>query len=165
MALLTDYTFKDTGIQVKIRKISPLMASDVARAIPEPIPPENEVDYGEGKGRVRERNYSDPNYLAAMADYRRHVSEVIQRVMILRSVYVTGEDWKAEVAEYRDFMKQQTGSELEEKEDLVIYVLRICVGTQEDLEELIESITKRSQPTEELVEAAKRSFRGEVPRP
>lgn len=162
MSLLTDYTFRDTGITVKIRKISPMLAADVAAAMPEPLPPEQEVDYGEPKGVVMERNYSDPDYQAAKAEHQKKVFAALQRVMILRAIHVEGDEWKKEVTEYREFIEKHTGVPLEEKEDLVVYVMRVCVGSEDDLIELLGAITGRSQPTPEAIEAAKTSFRGEV---
>jgi hypothetical protein len=160
--MLTDFTFKDTGIIVKIRKISPMLAADVAASVPEPVPPMNEVDYGEPKGKVMEPNYSDPSYEQMKSARNQKVFSILQRVMILRSVVVEGEEWKAEVEDYRRFMWEQTGVHLEEKEDLVVYVLRLCVGSQEDLTDLLTAITSRSQPTQEAIEQAKRSFRSKA---
>ena len=162
MALLTDYTFRDTGITVKIRKISPMLAADVAAAMPEPLPPEQEVDYGEPVGKVKERNYSDPAYISAKAEHQKKVFMALQRVMIIRSIKVEGEEWKEDVAEYREFIEKHTGAPLAETEDLVVYVMRICIGSEDDLIELLGAITGRSQPTPEAVEAAKASFRGEI---
>lgn len=156
--LLTDHTFRDTGITVKIRKISPMMAADVANAIPEPKPPLQEVDYGEPKGKVMEPNYSDPAYLAAKTAHQKRIFEVLQRVMIRRAVKVPGDEWQDEVREYREFIKEQTGVELDEPDDLVVYILRICVGSEDDLTELLTAITSRSQPTAEAIEKAKDSF-------
>jgi len=156
---LTSFTFKDTGITVKIRKISPMLAADVAAAIPEPLPPEQLVDYGEPRGKVSERNYSDPGYLLKKSIRNQEVFRALQRVMILRSVFVEGDEWLKEVQEYRDFIQKHTGKPLDEPEDLVVYVLRICVGSEEDLGDLLTVITKRSQPTGEAVDAAKDSFR------
>jgi hypothetical protein len=156
---LIDFTFKDTGITVKIRKISPMLAADVAASMPDPLPPEQTVDYGEPRGKVLERNYSDPGYLAQKAENNIKIFRALQRVMLLRAVIVEGDEWKAEVKEYRDFIEKHTGKPLDEPEDLVVYVLRVCVGSEEDLNDLLTAITKRSQPTPEAVDAAKDSFR------
>lgn len=158
--MLTDFTFKDTGITVKIRKVSPMLAADVAASMPEPLPPEQEVDYGEPRGKVMERNYSDPGYQAAVAAHQKKIFSALQRVIILRAVIVEGDDWKEEVKEYRDFIKKMTGVPLDEPDDLVVYVLRVCVGSEDDLTDLLSAITRRSQPTQEAIEQAKRSFRG-----
>lgn len=162
MAKYVDYTFQDTGITVKLRKISPLLAADVAAAFPEPLPPQQEVDYGDPVGKVLERNYSDPEYLQEKAGYQKRIFGALQRVMILRAVVVEGEEWKEEVQEYRSFIEKHTGKPLDEPEDLVVYILRICIGSEEDLADLLTAITRRSQPTQEEVDSAKASFRGKV---
>jgi hypothetical protein len=158
--MLTDFTFKDTGITVKIRKVSPMLAADVNASMPEPLPPEQEVDYGDPKGKVMERNYSSPSYLADLQAHKVRIFTALQRVMILRAVVVEGEEWREEVREYRQFLQEQTGAPLDEPNDLVVYVLRLCVGSQEDLADLLTAITSRAQPTQEAIEQAKRSFRG-----
>jgi hypothetical protein len=158
----TDFTFPDTGITVKIRKVSPMILADINAAFPEPKPPENEVDYGEPLGKVMERNYSDPSYKVALQERNAKVFQALQRTMILRGVEVEGDAWKKEVEDYREFMQKETGTPLEETNDLVVYVLRLCVGSQEDLTDLISAITTRSQPTQEAVERAKASFRSKV---
>jgi hypothetical protein len=156
--MLTDFTFKDTGITIKIKKISPMLAADVSAAMPEPLPPEQEVDYGEPRGKVMERNFSDPQYTVDLQEHRKKIFQALQRVMIMRAVVVEGDEWKAEAQEYRDFMKANTGKDLDEPNDLVVYVLRICVGSEDDLSDLLMAITRRSQPTQEAIEQAKRSF-------
>jgi hypothetical protein len=158
--MLTDFTFKDTGITIKIKKISPMLAADVSAAMPEPLPPEQEVDYGEPRGKVMERNYSDPNYQSLVIEHRRKLYATLQRAMILRSVTVDGDDWKEDVKEYKSFIQSQTGGLVDEENDLVLYVTRVCVGSQADLNDLMAAITRRSQPTEEAVTAAKADFRG-----
>lgn len=162
--LLTDFTFKDTGISVKLRKISPMLAADVSASMPEPQPPEVEVNYGEPKGIVKEPNLSDPNYAIQLQEHQVKVYRTYRRVMILRSIDRTSlpEDWQQQVTEYRQLIKEQTGKDLDEPEDLVVFILRIAVGSPEDLNELITTITRRSQPTPEGVALAKESFPGSV---
>jgi hypothetical protein len=157
-----EFTFRDTGIRVKLHKISPMLAADVASAFPEPLPPEQPVDYGEPRGKVMERNYSDPEYLNIKKENNTKIFKALQRVYIIRAVEPIEEDWKAKAKEYRDFIEKHTGVPLDEKDDLVVYVLRVCVGSEQDLSELLESITSRSQPTEKVVQDSKDSFRGEV---
>ena len=107
------------------------MAADIQASIPAPEPPKNLVDYGEPKGQVWEENRQDPEFILANNKRMRHVLEVLQRATILRGVVVEGEEWKEEVKEYRDFILHHTGKPVEEPEDLVVYVLRICVGTDD----------------------------------
>lgn len=158
--MLTDFTFPDTGITVKIRKVSPMLAADVSASMPEPLPPTQEVDYDDQRGKVMEPNYGDPGYTAALAEHNKKVFQALQKVMIHRGVIIEGDDWKADVKEYRDFILETTGKPLDEPDDMLVYVLRVCVGSQEDMTDLLNAITKRSQPTQEAIEQAKRSFRG-----
>lgn len=157
---MTEFTFADTGITVKVRKVSPMIATDVAASFPEPEPPEQEVEYPGGK--VMEKNYADPNYIHAKAEYQKKVTMALQRVMIQRAIKPTDEDWKEDVQEYREFIQQSTGKPLQEESDLLVYVMRVCIGSQEDMQDLLNAITKRSQATPEAVEAARNSFRGQL---
>lgn len=160
--MLYDFTFQDSGKKIQIRKISPMLAADVAASIPEPQPPMNEVDYGAPRGKVMEPNLSDPTYTQALKARQEKVFQALQRVMITRAVVLDGDEWKQEVADYRAFIQQETGSPLVEQNDLLVYVLRVCVGSQEDLADLLTAITTRSQPTQEEIERSKASFRGKV---
>ena len=157
---LFDFTFKDTGKSVKIRKVSPMVALDVDRTFPRPEPPMNKVNYGEGE--ILEANLTDPKYLSLMIERNSKVNDEVTRVVILRGVVLEGDEWKAEVEEYKKFILETTGKELEENLDAYIYIMRVCVGTQADLNDLLFEITQRSQPTEVAVQAAKDSFQGNV---
>jgi hypothetical protein len=157
---LIDFTFHDTGKVVKIRKVSPMIAVDIDASIPTPEPPTQEVDYGPPKGKVKEPNYSDGGYLLALEERRLKVGRMVTKANIRRGVVIEGDDWKQEVSDYRKFIQDTTGAPLADEDDLYIYVTRICVGTQADLQDLFDAISKRSQPTEGAIEAAKDSFRG-----
>lgn len=158
MTKLTDFTFTDTGISVKIRKVPPMLYADIEASIPYPEAPTQEVDYGEPKGKVLEKNLSDPGYVTAQAERLQIVYQAWRRALLLRGVILDGEDWREDVEEYRQFIKEQTGKPLDEPDDKLIYILRICIGTLEAQEELIDAITRRSQPTQEAIEQAKQSF-------
>ena len=70
---LNPFTFKDTGITVQIRKVSPLLIMEVQKAMPVPKPPMQEVVYGDpddpGAKKVQEPNETHPDYLAAIDKY------------------------------------------------------------------------------------------------
>src|ERR1035437_1696244 len=146
MSNLYDFTCKDSGIRIKIRKVSPMLAADVEASIPMPLPPEQEVDYGEPKGKVKERNLSDPEYLMQMQERSGAIFRSWKRALILRGTVLEGDDWKKEVKEYRAFIQESTGKPLDETDDKLVYVLRIAIGTFEDQDDLIQAITRRSQP-------------------
>lgn len=162
--ILTDFTFKDTGISIKIKKISPMLGADVNASMPEPEPPEQVVDYGEPKGKVMEQNLSDPAYARSMMEHRAQVFRVYRRVMVLRGVAAESlpDGWQDDVKVYRAFMEAQLGKVIDEPDDVVVYILRIAVGSEEDLEELIAAITRRSQPTQEVIDQAKATFQRQI---
>jgi hypothetical protein len=87
------------------------------------------------------------------------VWKAYRRALILRGVVVENDDWKKAVEEYRALIAQETnGGQIEEKDDFVVYVQRVCVGSMEDLDELEHDITNRSGPTTEAIEKAKATF-------
>jgi len=154
---LIPFTFKDTGKTVLIRKVSPMLVFQLSQDFPPPAPPMVEVTYGEAE-KVMEPNPADPAFAEALRDYHRDFNLKTQRMMIKRGVsLVFDDDMKAEVAEMREFYRNEFGKEIG-VDDHMIYVTMICVGTDSDLEELLNAITRRSQPTEAAVDAAKDTF-------
>lgn len=156
---LKPYTFKDTGREVCIKKVSPLLVMELQKSFPPPKPPLQKVDYGDGQEHW-EANPSHPDYLQAMSDYNFAFQERLQRLMVKRGVSLTWtEEMRTEVAELRDFWKTEFEKELD-PDDGMVYVLMICVGSDKDLEELLEAIARRAQPTEGAVNEALNSFQG-----
>lgn len=157
---LVQHTFKDTGITVGIRKLSPLLRDDIDMALrnefPEPEPPIVETELG------KEANPADEDYLKRRAEWMvAHMerrSERMLRIAIKRGVEVEV-DHEA-VAQLRTDMAEQ-GVDLD-PDDAFVYVTRICIGSSDDLQELYDALTKRSMPTREAVEAHKATFPGDV---
>lgn len=150
------YEFKDTGVTVEIRKVSPLLMLQLQNRYPEPKPPLQEVDYGDGP--VKEPNPTAPEHLVALRQYQQDMELRMRRLLIQRGVKI---DWteerKQELAELREWWKEQYGEELPEKDDVVAYVSYIAVGSDKDYEELTTVILQRSQPTEaKIAETAER---------
>lgn len=112
MSLLTYFTFKDSGKTVKIRKVSPYLWADIDATIPMPAAPEQEVDYGEPRGRVMEKNLSDPAYQAALASRAVEVSQAWRKGLIKWGVVLEDDTWKDSVAEYRALILSTTGKAL-----------------------------------------------------
>jgi hypothetical protein len=156
---LYNYTFKDTGVRVQIRKVSPMLVVELQRSFPAPTPPRQRVEVaGE---MVEEANPSDPDYIAAKERHGQELEMRVRKLMIQRGVIIPPDNtgWQAEVAELKAFWLETYGAELEgnEKE---LYVSHIAIGTDSDYLELVEAITRRSQPTEGEIAAAKASFPG-----
>jgi hypothetical protein len=158
---LWPFEFKDTGIVVSIRKVSPLLTVELRKAFPPPAPPMQAVDVaGE---MVEEINFSDPDYIKASEEYAIEFENQMRELLVERGVIIpeTNTTWKNEVTELREFWRSRYGKELGPN-DKMEFILHIAVGTDMDFMELIRAITTRSQPTEEAITAAKAAFPGEV---
>jgi hypothetical protein len=139
---------------VRIRKVSPLLAVELQKQFPPPRPPKQKVTL-DGK-EVWEENPVDPDHLAALQDYNNEQERRLRKLMLKRGVEV--EIDKEEVAELREFWKTEYNKELE-GDDLEVYVSYIVIGSDGDLEDLMNAILKRSQPTAEDINAATQTFK------
>lgn len=155
MPELTSHVFKDTGVTIQIRKVSPMLVMEIKRQFPEPKPPTNKVDYGDGN-EVEESNYAHPDYARALEDYNQELEKRIRRLLIKRGVVCNVD--KQAVDELREFWKAEYEMDLPESDDLMAYISYICIGTDSDMEELLNAIMRRSQPTELAIAEATRAF-------
>lgn len=158
VAPLPTFTFKDTGITVSIRKVSPLLGMEVRKAFPAPKPPRNPPD-SEAFKLGEEYNEADPDYEREMEAYGQVIEEKVSRLYIKRGVECEVDT--AAVAELRLQMGDM-GIDLD-PDDKLVYLKYICVGSTEDYQELIEVITRRSQPTEAAIAEAIDTFQSDVP--
>lgn len=157
---MKEFTFKDTGVTVMIRKVSPLLAFELRKRNPAPKPPKNKVEL-DGK-TVYEENLADPDYEKAQAEYEQRIEELTRRLIIRRGVVHTlTESQKAEVDELKAYWLDETGEVLVGS-DLDIFISYVAIGTDSDLGDLIDEILKRSQPTEGEVKEVLNSFPGEA---
>lgn len=153
-----EYEFKDSGQKVKVMKVSPLLIAELTRAFPEPKPPMNEVDYGDGK-KVLEPNPASPVYAEMLQQHAVEMEKRMRTLLIKRGVYVEwDESMKSAVEELRKFWLEEYNQELD-KDDKLVYVQYLCVASPDDLSELLNMILKRSQPTEEAVKAAQEAMK------
>lgn len=151
------WTSKDTGVVLNIRKVSPLLVTQLHKSFPPPKPPINTVDYGDGK-KVFEENVADPDYQKALEQYNLDQEIRFRHLLIQRGVVDTMTDEnKREVESMREFWKTTYGEELKGS-DLEIFVSYIALGSPEDLEELTEAIMRRGQPTPAAMEEADKRF-------
>lgn len=139
---LPTFTFKDTGITVSIRKVSPLLGMEIRKAFPPPKPPVVHTELGD------EENPADPDYERAMEEYGMLIEDKASRLYIKRGVECEVDT--AAVASLRADMADM-GITLD-PDDKYVYIKYICVGSDQDYQELIEAITRRSQPTEAAVQ-------------
>lgn len=156
---LTPFTFKDTGKTVKIKKVSPLLIMQLTKDFPEPEPPVQEVDYGDGEIK-HEPNPAHPDYERALQKHRYEFEQRMREMMIDRGVVLDlSEDEKNEIKELRDYWQTQYEKPLAGN-DKYIYLSFICIGTDGDMDDLVNAISRRSHPSNGAVEAARKSFQG-----
>lgn len=165
---LPSYTFKDSGITVQLRKLSPFMGDQVGRALRKereaPNPPVNMVQYGDGKPTA-EPNLADPAYQRELEEYETWVAqEAGKRMMdlVIRAAIVIDDVDEDEVARVREVM-EAVGAPIDpDMSDREVYIRFVCVGTQDDLEDLMAAATRRSQPTEAAIRENVAAFRSDV---
>lgn len=163
---LTPFTFKDTGITVQIRKVSPLLIMEVQKAMPVPKPPMQEVVYGDpgdpGAKTVKEPNEAHPDYLADIDAYNMELEMKVRKFMIMRGVVIhLSDDQKQDVKELREEWKEEFGVELSGN-DKLLYISYIAIGTDSDMEEMMDVIMRRSQPTEAAMSEVKAGFPSQI---
>lgn len=152
-AKLEPYVFKDTGETVQIRKVSPLLVIKLRERFPAPKPPLQTVDYGDGP--KQEQNPTEPGYLLAVQEYEQAMERRVRNLLIQRGVVIDwDDDKKTKLAELRSWWKATYAEDLDDLDDTFAYVSYICVGSDSDLEELVNMLIKRSQPSQEGIEAA-----------
>ena len=172
---LPTHTFQDTGITVRLRKLSPMTAQRLNEAIrkefPPPSPPTYEVEYGDTK--VREINDADPTYQARYQrweqDTARLFNERLLKLVCLDAIEVDiGKAEKAEIARKKRNLERagiawEDDPDLTEDENLrYFYVQHCCFGSSEDMKELYAAVNTRSQPTEAAVQAHIAAFPGDA---
>jgi hypothetical protein len=162
---LPTYTF-DTGITVGIRKLSPFLRDDIEAQIRKddrrdgkvPTPP-----LAAGVEGVPEPNESDPDYLEARIAYeaalRPRIQERLLRIAITRGVAVAID--RDALDAYQADM-HAAGIEVDEADEKVLYITRLCIGSNEDTQDLYNAIFTRAMPTREAVEAHKATFPRDV---
>lgn len=152
----TTFTFPDSGVTIKTRKVSPLLLAEIQKTLPPPTPPMQEVDYG-GTKRM-EPNPVHPDYVQALAAYRADFSNLIFRALVL--IGVECEVDAEAVGKLRADM-QQFGVTLP-PEDKFVYVAHILCTSNEDVTALRDLLLRHSQPTEVAVAEATERFPAEV---
>ena len=176
---LPTHTFRDSGITVKLHKLSPMTSQEIIASVrrelrdSEPQPPLAEVDYGQGK--VQEPNKLHPVYVERLKEWEAKVNsesnERLFRLACLDAVELSiTDEIRAQIARKKRLLRLvakwewQDDPDLEQHEnDQIFYITHIACASPEDLQEFYQAIATRSQPTEAAVEQYKQSFPGDVP--
>lgn len=162
-----DHTIEDTGIKLKMQKVSPTLIQSARLALlsTKPDPPLGPPIEMEGplKG-TREEMPDDPKYQEQLAKWLRGVNSKLIEMQVERAVLeIEYSDWETEAADLRKFLEKMGSDELPDS-DKTLFITHIACGTDEDLKALADAIQKRSQPTDETVSDAQATFRPEVQR-
>jgi hypothetical protein len=173
---LPTFTFKDSGITVQLRKLSPMtqqrLSEAVRREYPPPEPPVTTVEYGDTA--VEEPNEADPTYLARYQRWQQETAKVFNerllKLVCMDAVEVDLDDAARQQIARKMRSFTRTGIPWEDDPDLdaeenlrLFYVQHICLGSTEDMREFYQAVTARSQPTEAAVQAHIDTFPGDVP--
>lgn len=73
-----------TGVTLKLKRVSPLLMADASRALVEPRVPQVANLDKEEDGSVLEDNPADPDYIAAMNQYRQQLSDLSSAIYLTR---------------------------------------------------------------------------------
>lgn len=173
------HTFKDSGISVRLHKLSPMTSQEILAqckrelADEEPKPPLFEVDYGNGK--ILEPNTGHEVYVRNRAAWEEKVNKLANdrlfKLAALDAVELTiGDVERASIVRTKRYLKIAAKVEWQDDPDLTpeeneryFYIRHIACGSQEDITEFYTAIALRSQPTEAAIEQHKQSFPGELP--
>lgn len=140
------YTFRDSERTIEIQRVPVGMLGQLADEFPAPPVPRVETDYGDGK-KVWEENPTDPDYKAALADWRKTINTQSQKLIAQRALPPLSDAQKDEVKEVRAYWIENFGHDLA-LTDKEIFVYKICAATGEDINEFLEFVTRRSEPTQ-----------------
>lgn len=160
-----DFTFPDSGVTIKLRKVNPYIVAEARSQLnrSRPKPPTRIVtEEGPLKG-TEEVMDRDPDYIEEVRKWEATVDERIMQLQIRRGVVeIKVENWKDEVQQLRDDMAEIGADKTLPTDDTVTFICYIAASTAEDLQDFIGAIAMRSQPSAEGVDAAKESFRASV---
>jgi len=161
------HEFTDTGVVVSLRKVNPFLMQEARSSLLaiKPEPPKREVtEEGPLKGTFEVMD-TDPEYIKILKVWEEGIDNAIMEMQIKRGVVSVDVDgWEDEVVELRKEFDILGIADRLPKDDLVCYITYIACGTPQDLQEFVQSIAVRSQPTKEAVDASKESFRANTPK-
>lgn len=172
---LPTHTFQDTGITVRLRKLSPMTSQRLSEALrrefPPPSPPTYAVQYGDQT--VMEPNDADPTYQARLTRWQeetaRTFNERLLKLVCIDAVEVEiGEAEKEQIARKKRNLERAgiawgDDPTLDADENLrYFYVQHLCFGSADDMRELYAAVNTRSQPTEAAVVAHIDTFSGDA---
>lgn len=139
------FKFPTSGVEIKIRKFSPLILADMSQSFPAPKPPMQEVEL-DGKIR-KEPNFSHPEYLDAVQQHQVEQQRLTQRAIVRLGVdYSLTPSDREDLARVLSFMKD-SGATPQGDSELEQWVYYVAVNSSEDITALTEEVLSLSQAT------------------
>lgn len=175
---LPTHTFQDSGVTVKLHKLSPMTSQEIIAAVrreladTRPEPPLFDVDYG--KGTIQEPNESHPVYQRLLKEWNDKVQSIANERLFRTAALVAVEldiddDWRAFVVRLRRRLKAIAKITFvddpdlnQDENDQIFYITHHACKSAEDIKEFYQAVALRSQPTEAAIEQHKASFRSDV---
>ncbi len=151
---LFNHTTKDGGVTLQIRKVSPLVATEIRKRFPSPRPPLARVDYGDGRFEM-EPNPDSPSHKTAMEDYQLLLEEKIRRAYLKLGCIATPD---LEMVQATRAAMSEIGIDLTNDSDEFVFINYVAVASAEDYSDLIQAIISRSVPNEADIQAASDTF-------
>lgn len=142
------FTFRN-GREVRIKPVSFNTITAIDRSFPRPEPPVQNTDLGP------EANYSHPDYLLAMNQWTRLINE-----KRLETLFIYGVEADIDQAALADFRAKAEKVGLKvPADDLMCYVMHVCVGTRAEDEAFQNALVEASIPTEQKISEAADGFK------
>lgn len=164
---LWSHVFQDSGHTAAVRKLSSFWRDTIRRQVirdplfAKPEPPWAEVDYGDGK--VRMRNPAHPVYQQLMADWAQRVNaEVGERIMPFVIQHGVVCDVDADAVLQARIRAAEGRIDLSDYDDHYVYVAFVLIGSYEDWTDLLKAVFERSSPAEAAIADYTESFSGHV---
>jgi hypothetical protein len=155
------FKMPDSGVELKVRPISPMMVSmDMMRTLPKPKPPLQKIDMGDGDV-MWERNYSSTDYEAALREWETELELKTMPVLILRALdkHFSDEEKETIKALRADF--EDMGMILP-KSDKLVWFQHVACGSDADFAAFLNFLTSSGEPSEEVVASIQGGFPGDV---
>lgn len=151
---LFNHTTKDGGVTLQIRKVSPLVATEIRKKFPAPRPPMTRVDYGDGNFEM-EPNPDHPSHKMALEDYQLLLEEKVRRAYLKLGCVVVPD---VELVGITRAAMMDVGIDISSESDDFVFINYVAVASADDYSDLIQAIINRSVPSEVDIKAASDTF-------
>ena len=153
---MREFTFPDSGEKVFLPVVSlTVQAMKLQRKFKRPMPPLQEVDYGNRK--AKEYNWSDPDYQEKVRQYEAFIDTRATEVAVEKATKVNLTD--AQQADITQWKADNPNGWDEMDDDASLWLEEIGISTDNDFQMFLEFVTG---PTEEVIASVQEGFQGKV---